>query len=71
MYPDSEDMTIFRTRYGSYKYKVMPLRLTNGLVTFQHYVNDIFMDYLNDFLTAFVDDLLIYSDNKIEHQEHV
>jgi hypothetical protein len=71
MYLDSEDMTTFRTRYGSYKYKVMPLGLTNGPVTFQHYVNDTFMDYLDDFLTAFVDDLLIYSDNEIEHQEHV
>jgi hypothetical protein len=34
IYPDSEDMTIFRTRYGSYKYKVMSLGLTNGLATF-------------------------------------
>ena len=64
-------MTIFRTRYGSYKYKVMPLGLINGLATFQYYVNDIFMDYLDDFLTAFVDDLLIYSNNKIEHQEYI
>jgi hypothetical protein len=71
MHPDSEDMTTFRTRYGSYKYKVMPLGLTNGPATFQRYVNDTFMDYLDDFLTAFVDDLLIYSDNEIEHQEHV
>jgi hypothetical protein len=67
MHLDSEDMTTFRTRYGSYKYKVMPLRLTNGPATFQRYVNDTFMDYLDDFLTAFVDDLLIYSDNKIKH----
>jgi hypothetical protein len=71
MYPDLEDMITFRTRYGSYKYKVMPLGLTNGPATFQHYVNDTFMDYLDDFLTAFVDDLLIYSDNKIKHQEYV
>jgi hypothetical protein len=34
MYPDSEDMTTFRTRYSLYKYKVMPLRLTNRPVTF-------------------------------------
>jgi hypothetical protein len=34
MHLDSEDMTTFRTRYGSYKYKVMPLGLTNGPVTF-------------------------------------
>jgi hypothetical protein len=68
---DSEDMTIFRTRYGSYKYKVMPLRLTNRPATFQHYVNNTFMDYLDDFLTAFVDNLLIYSNNEIKHKEHV
>jgi hypothetical protein len=71
MYPDSEDMTTFRTRYGLYKYKVMPLGLMNRLATFQRYVNNTFMDYLDNFLTAFVDDLLIYSDNKAEYKEHV
>jgi hypothetical protein len=71
MYLDSENMTTFRTRYGSYKYKVMPLGLMNGLATFQHYVNNIFMDYLDDFLTAFMDNLLIYSNNEVEHKEHV
>ena len=71
MYPDLEDMTTFRTRYGSYKYKVMPLGLTNRLATFQRYVNNTFMDYLDDFLTAFMDNLLIYSNNKIKHQEHI
>jgi hypothetical protein len=29
------------------------------------------MDYLNNFIIAFVDDILIYSNNKVEHQEHV
>jgi hypothetical protein len=71
MHLDSEDMTTFRTRYGSYKYKVMPLGLTNGPATFQCYVNNTFMDYLDDFLTAFVDDLLIYSNNEVKHKEHV
>jgi hypothetical protein len=71
MYLDSEDMTTFRARYGLYKYKVMPLGLMNGLATFQCYVNDTFMDYLDDFLTAFVDDLLIYSNNEVKHKEHV
>jgi hypothetical protein len=71
MHLDSEDMTTFRTRYGSYKYKVMPLGLMNGPATFQHYVNNTFMDYLDDFLTAFMDDLLIYSNNEVKHKEHV
>jgi hypothetical protein len=34
-------------------------------------VNDTFMDYLDDFLTAFMDDLLIYSNNEVEYKEHV
>jgi hypothetical protein len=71
MHLDSEDMTTFRTRYGSYKYKVMPLGLTNGPATFQHYMNDTFMDYLDDFLTAFMDDLLIYSNNEVKYKEHI
>ncbi|HEV7235587.1 MAG TPA: reverse transcriptase family protein, partial [Ktedonobacteraceae bacterium] len=61
----------FRTRYGSYKYKVMPFGLTNAPSTFQRFVNNTFMDFLDDFLTAFVDDLLIYSKNMKEHREHV
>jgi hypothetical protein len=71
MYLDSEDMIIFRTRYSLYKYKVMPLGLMNRLATFQCYVNDTFIDYLDDFLTAFVDDLLIYSNNEVEYKEHI
>lgn len=34
MHPDSTDLTTFRTRYGSYKYQVMPFGLCNGPSTF-------------------------------------
>ncbi|EED18927.1 retrotransposon polyprotein, putative [Talaromyces stipitatus ATCC 10500] len=71
MHPDSEDLTTFRCRYGTYKYKVMPFGVTNGPATFQRLINDIFMDCLDKFLVAFVDDLLIYSDNELEHELHV
>jgi hypothetical protein len=71
MHQDSEDLTTFRCRYGTFKYKVMPFGLTNGPATFQRLINDIFMDSLDEFLIAFIDDLLIYSDNEIEHEAHV
>jgi hypothetical protein len=32
--PESEELTIFRTRYGLYKYKVLLFGLTNGPVTY-------------------------------------
>src|SRR5277367_5336065 len=69
--PASEDLTTFRTRYGCYKYKVVPFGLTNRPATYQRYMNDVLFDYLDDFCTAYLDDIMIYSDNELEHQEHV
>ena len=69
--PKSEDLTTFRTRYGTYKYHVVPFGLTNGPAAFQRFINDTLMDYLDDFVTAFVDDLLIYSKDVVEHELHV
>ena len=71
MDPASEELTTFRTRYGAYKCKVLPFGLTNGPATYQRYMNDILFDYLDDFCTAYLDDILIYSENELDHQEHV
>ena len=71
MDPDSEDLTTFRTRYGSFKYKVMPFRVTNGPATFQRYINTTLADYLDQFCTAFVDDILIFSETFEEHTKHM
>ena len=70
--PDSSDLMTFQTWYGTYKYNVLPFRLTNGPATFQQFINDTLgMDYLDNFITAFVDDLIIYSKNETEHEKHV
>ena len=34
-------------------------------------MNDVLFDYLDDFCTAYLDDIIIYSDNELEHTEHV
>jgi hypothetical protein len=34
-------------------------------------MNDVLFDYLDDFYTAYLDDILIYSNNKLEHEEHI
>jgi hypothetical protein len=71
IHPDSEELTTFRTRYGSYKCKVLPFGLTNGPSTYQHYMNDVLFDYLDDFCTVYLDDILIYSENLEEHEAQV
>jgi len=40
----------FRIHYGHFEYVVMPFGLTNALVVFQHMMNDVFRDYLDDFI---------------------
>ena len=34
-------------------------------------MNDVLFDYLDDFYTAYLDDILIYSENELEHEEHI
>ena len=67
----AEDLTTFRTRYGSYKYKVLPFGLCNGPASFQRYINNILFDCLDTFCTAYMDDILIYSEDPLEHEAHV
>jgi len=71
MHPDSEALTSFRTRYGQYKYRVLPFGLCNGPSSFQRYINEALFDYLDVFCTAYVDDILIYSEDPLEHAAHV
>jgi transposase InsO family protein len=69
--PESEDLTTFRTRYGAYKFKVMPFGLTNGPATFQRFINNTLMGYLDDFCSAYIDDILIFLATQEEHEVHV
>lgn len=69
--PQSEELTTFRTRYGTYKCKVLPFGLTNGPATYQRYMNDVLFDYLDDFCTAYLDDILVYSEDPLDHTVHV
>ena len=71
MDPDSEELTALRTSLGSYKCKVLPFGLTNGPATYQRYMNDILMNYLDVFCTAYLDDILIYSEDLASHEIHV
>jgi len=49
----------------------MLFELTNKPAIFQRYVNNLFLDYLDQFITIFINNILVYSQNELEHQEHV
>jgi len=63
--------TVFHTRYGSFKWLMMPFGLSNAPSAFQHFINDIFSDLLDISVVIYLDDILIYSDNMDDHKKHV
>ena len=63
--------TAFQTRYGHFEYQVMPFGLCNAPAVFQHFMNDIFRDFLDRFVIIYLDDILIYSANPRAHESHV
>jgi hypothetical protein len=71
MNPQSTPWAAFRTRYGSFEPVVLPFGLCNGPATFQRYINSVLMDHLDVFCSAYIDDVLIFSENKKDHRHHV
>lgn len=69
--PESTAWAAFRTRYGSFEPVVLPFGLCNGPATFQRYINTVLMDCLDNFCSAYVDDVLIFSKTKKEHRQHI
>jgi Reverse transcriptase (RNA-dependent DNA polymerase) len=70
--PEGEEWkTAFRTRYGLYESLVITFGLTNAPANFQHFINDVLREFLDVFVTAYLDDILIYSETLAEHEKHV
>jgi len=64
--------TAFRTRYGLFEWLVTPFGLTGAPATFQRYINRTLQEYLDEFCSAYIDDVLIYSSGSLsDHRKKV
>jgi len=71
MHLNNENYITFITALEAYKYKMLSFKLTNELIFFQQYINDVLWDFLNDFCQVYLDDILIYSKTRKKHRDHV
>nr|GEZ01397.1 putative reverse transcriptase domain-containing protein [Tanacetum cinerariifolium] len=63
--------TAFRTRYGQFEFTIIPFILTNAPTVFMDLMNCVCRTYLDKFPIVFIDDILIYSKSKEEHEVYL
>ncbi len=66
-----ENLTTFKIKYDTYKYLMMFFELINESSIFQNFMNDILMNYFDEFVIIYLNDIIVYSNSKKKHIQYV
>ncbi|KAL1954305.1 hypothetical protein VTO42DRAFT_1415 [Malbranchea cinnamomea] len=65
-------MTTFHIWYGLFEWLVTPFRLANAPSTFQKFINWTLQEYLNEFVSIYIDNILIFTTSSLHrYHQHV
>ena len=65
------EKTAFQTHYGHFEFVVMQFGLTNVPVAFMDFMNWLCMPMLVRSFIFFIDDILLYSKTREQHEDHI
>ena len=63
--------TVFNSKYGHFEFAVMPFGLTNVQAAFMDLMHQVFKPYLDQFVVVFIDNILVYSKFREDHERHL
>jgi len=67
----SKAKTAFSTRHSHFHWNVMPFGLTNAPAAFQRRMNHTLAQFLDKFVVVYLDDILMFSKSRAEHEKHI
>lgn len=67
---EDEQKIMYVTKYGSFKFHVMSFGLTNAPATFYTLINKVLQPFLDCFVVAYLDDIMVYCITLEEHAQH-
>ena len=71
MNSNSENFITFIISLNFYKYKILFFEFINDSINYQHYMNDVLWNYINDFVQCYLNDIFIYNKTRKIHVKHV
>ena len=71
MHSKNKNLITFICSLKVYKYHVLFFDLTNNSFNYQHYMNNILFEFLNEFIQYYLNDIFIYNKIRKEHIRHV
>lgn len=70
MHPEDQEKSTFMTARGIYSYQLMPFGLKNANSTYQHLVNEMFVDLIGRTMEVYIDDMIMKSKQTQDHISH-